>query len=441
MAALTPIRDILLEVLVRATALRDISILRCGQRFSTGSQFKDAVSALPHLRRLCYAVDNCYNDAANLVLDLTSSLETLKYPLNIGEHGLYSQGLFIPPYFENAFLDTLANRQPHLKTLLFTCESLTSATSWTTPFRLVRVLDLTILDRTIDFRRLAYLFPSLMELTIYAYGASSYSVRTPHASASRQFSIASQEAGYGWPCLDVLCGSLVDLYILAVTVPVHRLGVRGRGFRLSDGTFGNVNAANPPDMFADVISRARPQCVELEFDTAKSLHRALGTVSDLLVYGGDDEHHPAGAVSHLVMGCFFRAWPWLSTYTPPSTSDILVSTLRAVPSRTVPSSDLTTTGPSSTTFLEHDIPAPGALACGISPSYTHTPVSLLRLADDRRTRVSLHRYRHNKPTGSGHTRDVFHRQRGPGVGPCCERRSHPHDRPHDIDPRAERLGG
>lgn len=421
----------LLEVLVRATALRDISILGCDLLFSTGSEFTNAVSALLHLRRLCVVVDILHTRTANILLDLTSSLETLKYPLDTGKNEL---GFFTPSYFKNAFLDTLANRQPYLKTLLFTCESLTSATSWNTPFRLVRVLDLTVLDRTIDFRHFAYLFPSLMELTIYAYGASSYSVH--HASASRQFSIASQEAGYGWPCLDVLCGSLVDLYILAITVPVHRLGVRGRGFQLSDGRFGNVNAANLPDMFSDVISRSRPQCVELEFNIAESLHRSLGTVSDLL--GGHDEHHPAGAVSHLVMGCFFRARPPLPNYTPPSTSDILVSTLCALPSRIVPSSDLTTTAPSSTTSLEHDIPASGALPCGISPSHTHAPGSPPRLADDRRYRVSLHRHGHRS---SRHTCDVFRRQRGPGVGPRRERRSHPHDRPHDIDPRAERLGG
>ncbi|KAI0752584.1 hypothetical protein C8Q80DRAFT_1147080 [Daedaleopsis nitida] len=306
--------DAILEMLEHATNLRDLEFIRCGRYISFNDKFAEAVSALRHL--VTFRAIDCYDHISNMALCLTSSLETLEHQIHLDEFGL-QVGCLSRPDFSADALDTLARHQPRLKTLLFTCKSVTP-TQWITPFSQVRVLDITVLENTIDFPHFVHLFPKLKELTVCMHDSSKLSFATPRLSAVRDSAIAWQAAGCGWPCLDVLCGTVVDLYTLAVTSPVHQLSIRLRVEAPVSACYPHLGT---PSMLADVISGSRPQCVEVEFDCGKLLHQdqALGREPSTFVY---DEHHPAGAVSHLVMGCFFPAGLSSSGSTP-STSELL----------------------------------------------------------------------------------------------------------------------
>ena len=232
----------LLEVLARATSLRDLRIRWCDHLFTTQSdkRLSEILPQLQDLRRLEIWTKSVTTDplVADTVLRLRSQLHNLHFSADEDNQ--------LPRDFPNL----LAERQRSLHQLRICYPDLTS-TPWA-PFPTLRVLYLTISSKIPSLPHLAQIFPNLRELAVSAVGFEvDFFHPAPQHVRAREEALAFQARGGGWRSLDVLTTTTIgDPWVLCLACPVGSV-------RLGHYDVGSHAA------FVDVVSRTRPRKVIL----------------------------------------------------------------------------------------------------------------------------------------------------------------------------------
>ncbi|KAI1783567.1 hypothetical protein LXA43DRAFT_321132 [Ganoderma leucocontextum] len=238
----------LLQVLSRATYLRDLRIRWCDHLFTANSALGLPVT-LPQLQDLhrleIWTRQNTTDPlVAKTVLRLRTQLHNLQFSSDADNQ--------LPHDFPNL----LAVRQQSIHRLRICYPDLTSI-PWA-PFTSVRVLFLTIGNKLPSLPHLAQIFPNLRELAVVAVGFEvDFGHPAPEHVKARQDATAFQNSGGGWKSLDVLTTTTIgDPWVLCLACHV-------RSVRLGNYDVGSHAA------FVDVVSRTRPKKVTLHLACAQ----------------------------------------------------------------------------------------------------------------------------------------------------------------------------
>ncbi|PIL35055.1 hypothetical protein GSI_02842 [Ganoderma sinense ZZ0214-1] len=256
----------LLEVLSRATYLRDLRIRWCDHLFTSESnkRLPETLPQLQDLRRLEIWTRRVSTDplVADTVLRLRSQLRILQFSSDEDNQ--------LPRDFPNS----LAERQTSLHRLRICYPDLTS-TPWV-PFPSLRALYLTIANKLPSLPHLAQIFPNLRELAVFAVGFEvDFAHPAPEHVRVRQEALAFQKTGGGWKSLDVLTTTTIgDPWVLCLACPVGSVRL------------GNYDVSNH-EAFVDVVSRTRPKKITLHLACATYCVKPMPNPSIFLFPGGD----------------------------------------------------------------------------------------------------------------------------------------------------------
>ena len=237
----------ILEVLSRATYLRDFRIMWCDHLFTTSSDKRLPVilPQLQHLRRLEIWTRRTTTDplVADTVLHLPAQLHTLQFSSDADNQ--------LPRDFPNL----LAARQHSLHRLRICYPNLTNV-PWA-PFPSLRILHIITASKLPSLPHLTQIFPHLRELTVFAVGFEvDFAHPAPEHVRAREDALAFQRAGGGWRSLDVLTTTTIgDPWVLCLACPVGCVRL------------GSYDAASHA-AFMDVVSRTRPRKVSLHLACA-----------------------------------------------------------------------------------------------------------------------------------------------------------------------------
>ncbi|KAM5540763.1 hypothetical protein V8D89_005407 [Ganoderma adspersum] len=237
----------LLEVLSRATNLRDVRIRWCDHLFTAQSdkRLSETLPQLQDLHRLEIWTRSVTTDplVADTVLRLRAQLRILHFSSDEDNQ--------LPRDFPNL----LAERQQSLHQLRICYPDLTS-TPWA-PFASLRVLFLTLASKIPSLPHLAQIFPNLRELAVFAVGFEvDFARPAPEHVRARSEALGFQACGGGWRSLDVLTTTTIgDPWVLCLACPVGSV-------RLGNYDVGGHAA------FVDVVSRTRPRKVTLHLACA-----------------------------------------------------------------------------------------------------------------------------------------------------------------------------
>lgn len=148
-------------------------------------------------------------------------------------------------------------------------------------------------------------FPNIREITIAAHSLVDISSPSEAILAVRQMASSDYRAGHAWRSLDLLRGSIDNIWALGILCPVRSLDI-------------DFYEASQHGHFVEALSRHRPRKLTVAFYYAPGIAPPLSE-PNILLYDDSDTHSDVG-VKYLFVKMMF------SLKQAPATSDIIVST-------------------------------------------------------------------------------------------------------------------